>query len=200
MDHRSALESMSRYGFRWPVFGAIVVVAVAAAGALTVVALSRVGNARGYAPAQPIDFSHRLHAGEYQIACLYCHYGAERSRHAGIPALSVCLNCHESLQVQSAEVAKLKEAFAQNRPVEWIQVHRLPDFTYFNHSQHLSGGVACQDCHGPVETMDRLRQEAPLTMGWCIDCHRSRGISEFTAPAEPAGLPSGGQDCAKCHY
>ena len=177
---------------------------VVLAGAAVVTALQQVGVARGYAPPQPIDFSHALHSGRYEIACLYCHYGAERSRHAGIPPLAVCMNCHSQLAVQTREVAKLKEAVAQSRPIVWIKVHNLPDFVYFNHSEHVLAGVACQSCHGPVEAMERVRQESSLTMGWCLDCHRQRGITEFSA--RPAGeerrasSPVGGQDCSKCHY
>jgi nitrate reductase gamma subunit len=173
-------------------------------------ALRRVGSSQGYAPAQPIAFSHRLHAGVNQIPCLYCHFAAERSRHAGIPALNVCMNCHAQIRLASAELQKLKEAVAQNRPVRWIKIHNLPDFVYFNHSQHVTvAKLACQRCHGPVETMERVAQQAPLTMGWCIGCHRSAGVvppgqSRFgpaaTIAHRPAGRGMGGQDCSKCHY
>jgi hypothetical protein len=185
---------------------------------------------QGYAPEQPVAFSHKLHAGENQIACLYCHFGATTSRHAGIPPAGVCMNCHGLLQRETAEIAKLKEAVAQNRPIEWIKVHNLPDFVYFNHSQHVLGAVACQECHGPVESMVRVRQDKPLTMGWCLDCHRRSGVTPSdthsvashgtelewpvspreavafadTAHARPEALqperPRPGLDCGKCHY
>src|SRR5713101_4884193 len=134
--------------------------------------LSRMGIHQGYAPEQPIAFPHKVHAGDYRIPCLYCHYGARTSRHAGVPSASVCMNCHALVEKQTVEIEKLKEAVQMNRPVAWVKVHNLPDFVYFNHSQHVLSGVACQRCHGPVETMDKIEQTAPLTMGWCIECHR----------------------------
>jgi hypothetical protein len=175
------------------------------AGALAVSGLRRVGVSQGYAPEQPIAFSHRIHAGDNKVPCLYCHYAAERSRHAGIPPLAVCMNCHSQVKVASAEVEKLKEAVAQRRAVSWVKVHNLPDFVYFNHSQHVVRGIACSACHGPIERMERVRQVAPLTMGWCIGCHRAKGIvppSQHGAPAVAGGTQAaiGGQDCSKCHY
>lgn len=178
----------------------------AAAGAMLVRHLARIGVNQGYAPAQPIAFSHRLHAGTNQIPCLYCHSAARKSRHAGIPAASVCMNCHGLLERQTVEIEKLKEAVQQQRPVSWIKVHHLPEFVYFNHSQHVLSGVACRRCHGPVETMERVEQVAPLTMGWCIECHRARagaptnGIvrAAVTLRAKPRPVP--GLDCGKCHY
>lgn len=165
--------------------------------------LRRVGVSQGYAPAQPIAFSHRIHAGDFKVPCLYCHFAAEKSRHAGIPPSGVCMNCHSQIRVASAEVSKLREAVAQGRTISWIKVHNLPDFAYFNHSQHVIGGIACQRCHGPVETMDRIRQAAPLTMGWCLDCHRKEGVvppSWRTATARTGHAATGGMDCSKCHY
>ena len=178
----------------------------ASSGAYLVYAFQRVGVAQGYAPEQPIAFSHALHAGEYQIPCLYCHFGAEKSRHAGIPPSGVCMNCHTRLKVQTREIAKLKEAVAQDRALRWIKIHNLPDFVYFDHSRHVGAGVDCGECHGAVETMARVRQEAPLTMGWCLECHRTRGITELPRPMTAGEVPSegrpsvGGQDCQKCHY
>jgi hypothetical protein len=195
---------------RWKVLvGLFGLVLLAVAGALGVHALSRVGVSQGYAPEQPIDFSHALHAGsgpeQFQIPCLYCHFGAERSRHAGIPPASVCMNCHREIAKPSIELERLKLAVAQDRPIEWKLIHKLPDFAFFSHRQHVGGGVACQDCHGPVETMERVHQESPLTMGWCIDCHRQRGITEFSPRAQTAAAAVqetavGGLDCSKCHY
>jgi Cytochrome c7 and related cytochrome c/Class III cytochrome C family len=165
----------------------------------------RVGVNQGYEPVQPIAFSHRMHAGKRQIPCLYCHFGAEKSRHAGIPPMNVCMNCHAQLKVATPEVQKLKEAVLQERPVQWMKVHNLPDFVYFNHSQHVLHPIACQKCHGPIETMDRVSQVSPLTMGWCINCHRDNGVT----PPGQRGLavvkagtqaPIGGTDCSKCHY
>jgi hypothetical protein len=154
--------------------------------------LSRVGVHQGYAPAQPIAFSHKLHAGDSKIPCLYCHFGARTSRHAGIPPSNVCMNCHRMLAKQSTDLERLKESIDQRRPIAWIKVHNLPDFVYFNHSRHTVAGVECQACHGRVEAMARIEQQAPLTMGWCIQCHRSRQRDPH--------VPADNLDCGKCHY
>lgn len=186
------------------------------------------GNHQGFEPVQPIAYSHRLHAGELAIPCVYCHSGTERSRSAGIPAASTCMNCHRFVtaarsavraeeklaekekrkprRVVSAELAKLYEALGlgddlrpdprrARRPIEWIRVHKLPDFVAFDHRPHVASGVACQTCHGPVETMERMRQVESLSMGWCVSCHRTR-------VADPAAgrLVVGSIDCARCHY
>jgi hypothetical protein len=168
--------------------------------------LSQVGIQKGYSPAQPIAFSHQLHAGKNKVPCLYCHYQAVRSRHAGIPSMSICMNCHNLLETQTVEIEKLKEAVQMRRPIAWIKVHSLPEFVYFNHSQHVLSGVECQRCHGPVERMDRVEQTAPLTMGWCLDCHRAHaGIPESSIKRVALNLstqskPVPGLDCGKCHY
>jgi len=166
--------------------------------------LSLVGIHQGYSPEQPIAFSHQLHAGQSKVPCLYCHFGALQSRHAGIPPANVCLNCHGLLAKETRDLRRLKEAVELQRPIGWIKVHNLPDFVYFNHSQHVvAGGVACQECHGPVETMVRVRQTAPLTMGWCLDCHRRRHVGEpqvKVAAASRAHPLGSGLDCGKCHY
>jgi nitrate reductase gamma subunit len=177
---------------------------IAVIGIILIGGLRRVGVSQDYAPAQPIAFSHRLHAGTYHVPCLYCHFAAEKSRHAGIPPAGVCMNCHRQLKVATGEVERLKEALAQARPIRWAKVHNLPDFVYFNHSQHVNAGVVCQRCHGPVETMDRVRQVSPLTMGWCLGCHRQEGVmppSQRPAATRTGGpAASGGLDCGKCHY
>jgi hypothetical protein len=168
--------------------------------------LSRLGNNQGYEPNQPIAFPHRVHAGDNRIPCLYCHYGARTSRHAGIPPASVCMNCHTLLEKQTVEIEKLKEAVQEQRPIEWIKIHNLPDFVYFNHSQHVLSGVACQRCHGPVERMDRVRQVAPLTMGWCLDCHRERAhvatesVRRVMQNVSRQSHPDALLDCTSCHY
>ena len=169
---------------------AALLVAVTALGAVVVRAVAHVGVHQGYSPVQPIAFSHNLHAGEARIPCLYCHHAATRSPHAGIPAASVCMNCHALLARQTVEIQKLREAVLQRRPTQWIKVHNLPDFVHFDHSQHVRASVSCQTCHGPVERMSRVRQEMPLTMGWCLSCHRARGVGEHGAPT----------DCVRCHY
>jgi hypothetical protein len=186
------------------------------------------GNHQGYEPVQPIEFSHRLHAGELGISCTHCHHGAEKGKHAGIPAASLCMNCHNSvkapLAVQQAEnelakaeqrdpkkiispeVQKLYDALALDdsgkpipgkaaKPIDWIQVHKLPAFACFDHRAHVTVGVECQKCHGPVESMERVQQVGNLSMGWCVNCHR-----------DTDGKVSGGKqrhpstDCAACHY
>ena len=223
------------------------------------------GNHQGYAPQQPIAYSHRLHAGELGIDCKYCHFGSETSRHAGIPPANVCMNCHRAVastlgtrqaalgdlknaaeatkkayedalqrsapavelaQLEAAskeaqaaakafnpaallspEIAKIYEHVgfdptkgtydpdATTKPIRWRQVHHLPDFVYFDHRSHVRAGVSCQRCHGPVETMERVRQFNNLSMGWCVNCHReaqAKGIGG--KPASPS------VDCSACHY
>src|SRR6266699_3334579 len=184
----------------------MVVVGVALAGGVGAWELTRIGVHQGYGPEQPIAFPHKGHAGDNKIPCLYCHYGARTSRHAGIPPASVCMNCHSVLEKQTVAIEKLKEAVQQERPIRWVKVHNLPDFVYFNHSRHVLSGVACQSCHGPVETMARIEQVSELTMGWCLTCHREhagvptntleRAAKRFTETPKPAT----GLDCASCHY
>lgn len=186
------------------------------------------GVQQDYEPAQPIAFSHRLHAGEMQIACLYCHSAAEVSRHAGIPPASTCMNCHRYVSaplgalraedelakkenrkarpIVSPEIQKIYTALALDErlapdaqkkpePIAWTRVYRLPDFAYFNHSAHVSVGVACQQCHGPVETMERVKQVPNLTMGWCVNCHRTVNAAGVASkPVHPS------TDCSTCHY
>ena len=168
--------------------------------------LSRIGIHEGYSPEQPIAFPHRVHAGDNKIPCLYCHYAARTSRHAGIPPASLCMNCHAMLEKQTVAIEKLKEAVEQRRPIVWVKVHNLPDFVYFNHSQHVLSGVACQRCHGPVETMNRVKQVSPLTMGWCLECHRQHAHIP-TGDFQRAALSlshkqkaAAGLDCSSCHY
>ena len=188
-----------------------VLAGLAAMGLGAMVLASRVsglGVQQGYSPAQPLAFSHKLHAGDNHIACLYCHYGARTSRHAGIPSASVCMGCHGMLGKQTVDLEKLKEAVQLERPIAWVKVHNLPDFVYFNHSQHVVSGVACARCHGRVEEMDRMEQSAPLTMGWCLDCHRehagvptsslSRAATRLSFSKAPT--PASGLNCVSCHY
>lgn len=186
------------------------------------------GNNQGYSPSQPIAYSHRLHAGELQIPCLYCHGGAEHGRHAGVPSADVCMNCHSTVQASfgalmaeqtaaeeedrpvrrliSPEIQKIYDALGlgpdlkrdptrPRTPIHWKQVHRLPDFTYFNHSVHVRQGVQCQSCHGTVEGMERVRQDSRLSMGWCLDCHRHSNEHGVQGKQVVAPL-----DCAACHY
>ncbi len=184
----------------------LVLVGLGIAGGAGAWQLSRMGINQGYSPEQPIAFPHKVHAGDNKIPCLYCHYAARTSRHAGIPPASVCMNCHNIMEKQTVEIEKLKEAVQQDRPIRWVKIHNLPDFVYFNHSQHVLSGVKCQSCHGPIEKMVRVEQFAPLTMGWCLQCHREHAklptgdfqralLSLSKKPQPVAGL-----DCTSCHY
>jgi hypothetical protein len=184
----------------------IAVLALAVGTGLAARGVSRLGVHQGYAPAQPIAFPHSVHAGDNKIPCLYCHSAARTSRHAGIPSSNVCMNCHNLLEKQTVEIERLKEAVQEQRPISWVKVHNLPDFVYFNHSQHVVSGVACQKCHGPVEQMDRVQQVMPLTMGWCLTCHREHAnlpTNSFQRAAlslSQRPQPVAGLDCASCHY
>ena len=174
------------------------------------------GRQQGYAPVQPIWFSHKVHATQNGIDCEYCHSDARQSRHAGIPSLNVCLNCHSVVKEGKIsgkrEIAKIYKYLDEKKPVEWVKVHNLPDHVYFNHAQHVAAGkVACQECHGPVERMNRVVDVTELSMKFCLDCHREREIitdNEYYAlykfhlnPGEkPKVKDIGGQDCSSCHY
>ena len=167
----------------------IAIFAVAAL-VVAVVAWNEIWFNKGYAPEQPLQFSHKIHAGDNHIPCLYCHTNAERSRHATVPAESVCMNCHALMAVQTVEIEKLRESVLQQRAIHWVKVHDLPDFVHFDHSRHVRASVACTSCHGPVERMDRIDQRMPLTMGWCLSCHDARGVGERGERT----------DCVRCHY
>jgi len=203
--------------------------------------LMQVGVNQGYSPVQPIHFSHKIHAGDNQIDCNYCHSSARKSRTSGIPSLNVCMNCHKNisdyngeenlaeghtLDFYNGEIAKLYDAVGwdvdqqvytgEEKPVKWIRIHNLPDFAYFNHSQHVTvAGVDCQKCHGPVEEMEILEQFVPLTMGWCINCHRETNVnmkdneyykkihdelSKKYGVEQITAAQFGGIECGKCHY
>jgi len=151
---------------------------------------------QGYEPAQPINYSHAVHAGAMQIDCLYCHYAAEKSPHAGIPPAGVCMNCHTQVQKDHPEVKKVAAAIESGKPIEWVKVHFLPDHVFFDHSAHVNGGVQCQTCHGPIESMGRVMQWAPLTMGWCLECHREKSSEDKGEPVRAGPLT----DCFVCHH
>ena len=204
--------------------------------------LMQIGVDQGYAPIQPIHYSHKIHAGENGIDCKYCHSSARVSKNAGIPSLNVCMNCHKTIsefvgskdstyveytkEFYTAEIQKLYAAVGwdkatqkytgKTRPVKWVKIHNLPDFVYFNHSQHVTvGGIECQKCHGPVETYEVQKQFAPLTMGWCVNCHRETEVKtegnayykkiheELSKKYNVSKLTAaqmGGLECGKCHY
>jgi menaquinone reductase, multiheme cytochrome c subunit len=127
----------------------------------------------GYAPVQPVPFSHALHAGKLGMDCRYCHNSVERSAKAAVPATATCMNCHARIRTDSPALAPVRESFASGKPVPWVRVHDMPDYVYFNHSAHVTRGVGCVTCHGRIDTMDRVRQEKTLSMSFCLDCHRS---------------------------
>jgi len=171
-------------------------------------ALSTRGQAAG--PAQPIAFSHQIHAGQYKMDCQYCHSEARRSEYAGIPSVSRCMGCHRITAADRPEVQKLAGFFNKNEPIPWVRVFKVPEYVYFPHKPHIRANVTCQTCHGPVETMavveartgqnlanDLLnlvglaRSSTPLTMGWCVECHTTMNAKEKTkAPLE----------CVTCHH
>jgi mono/diheme cytochrome c family protein len=174
-----------------------------------------IGIQQGYAPTQPIAFSHKLHAGEHQIDCNYCHTTVYESKSASIPSANICMNCHSQIKAESPEIQKIYRAIERNKPIEWIRIHNLPDLAYFNHAQHTQvGGIECQTCHGPIQEMEVVYQYSPLTMGWCIDCHRETPLNtegnayydnlvklhEESSKAAFTVSSNGGAECSKCHY
>ena len=191
------------------------------------------GVQQGYQPIQPIKFSHELHAGTNQIQCQYCHSGAWKSKNATIPSLNICMNCHKYVQATekydgkiSPEINKIYSALDYNpetqkygdnpKPIEWVRIHNLPDLAYFNHSQHVKvAGIQCQKCHGPIQTMQEVYQYSPLTMKWCINCHKETEVNskgnayydKLIAAHEKikkgdkiTAAVLGGIECGKCHY
>jgi len=206
--------------------------------------LYKVGVDQGYSPLQPIAFSHKIHSGDNKIDCQYCHSSAKHSKHSGIPSVNVCMNCHKNIAEVAEgtvvewdgetygkaeldkEIAKIYTAAGwdvenlkytgDTKPIKWIRIHNLPDFAYFNHSQHVTvGKIECQKCHGSVEEMDEMYQFSPLTMGWCINCHRETKVdlkgTEYYDKihkelankynVEQVTIAQlGGLECGKCHY
>lgn len=159
---------------------------------------------QGYAPEQPIPFSHKKHAGEYKIDCKYCHSTVERSKHASIPSVAVCMNCHRVVKTESPLIQKVAKAFSDGVPIEWVRVHELPDYVYFSHQRHVAKGVACEVCHGNVKEMVRIEQKAALTMGWCVECHRGETtpmeiLTEFYPHQKNPKGPVAPLDCNTCH-
>lgn len=148
-----------------------------------------IGYNKGYSPEQPIPFSHALHVGTHKIQCQYCHNQVERSKSSNIPALSTCMNCHQQVagNQQADSIKKLRDAYADNKPIEWVKIHMLPDHVQFNHQAHVVKGVSCQTCHGEIEKMEKVFQYSDLSMGWCVNCHRQ---PENNAPL----------NCTTCHH
>jgi menaquinone reductase, multiheme cytochrome c subunit len=150
----------------------VVVMAMGAAGLFAYFAYPTVRNP-GYAPQQPVNYSHRVHVGQMGMDCTYCHYTVQKAAFAAIPSTEICMNCHIRVRVNSQELAPVRESHATGDPIEWIKVHRLPDYVFFNHSAHVNSGVSCVSCHGRVDQMDIVKQVEPLNMAWCLDCHRN---------------------------
>lgn len=172
----------------------------------------------GYRPIQPVPYSHKLHAGDLGMDCRYCHSSIERSAKANVPPTNTCMNCHRIILTDSEKLLPVRESFANSKPIQWVKVHRLPDFVYFNHGIHLWAGIGCSSCHGNVADMEVVRQVEPLSMSWCLDCHRNpdnalRPESEitnmtWTPPANQADIATQLRkekdinpptDCSGCH-
>jgi len=127
----------------------------------------------GYAPVQPVPFSHALHNGQLGIDCRYCHVGVDKSGTSSVPAAQTCMNCHNQVKTDSPLLAVVRDSYASGDPVPWVKIHQVPDYVYFNHSVHINRGVSCVMCHGQINEMDVVHQAKPLSMGFCLECHRS---------------------------
>lgn len=149
----------------------------------------------GYAPEQPIAYSHLLHAGQMKIDCQYCHTGASKGRHALVPSVNICMNCHTLARKDKPEIIKLTQYYEENKPVPWKRIHKLPDYAYFNHSVHVNTGIQCQTCHGNVNELVVMKQSRGWTMTACLDCHRN---PEKQLPYLDQ-VKKGPTNCAACH-
>lgn len=139
----------------------------------------------GYRPIQPVDYSHKLHAGDLGLDCRYCHTGVETQARANIPPARTCMNCHATVKPESEKLQLVRSSFETGEPIEWVRVHNLPDYAYFDHSAHVNAGVGCVSCHGNVAQMEKVTLAKPLSMGWCLECHRNpdpnlRPVAEVT--------------------
>lgn len=208
------------------VVGMMVFIIVALGMKAGIDGLFTVGVQQNYQPKQPIAFSHKIHAGQYEIDCQYCHTGVRKAKSANIPSANICMNCHSAIKTESPEIQKIYAAIDYNpetleygnntKPIEWVRVHNLPDLAYFNHSQHVQvGGLECETCHGEIKEMEVVYQYSPLTMGWCINCHRETNVNtkgngyynklvelhEDNNGKTPMKVEDiGGLECSKCHY
>ncbi len=172
----------------------------------------------GYQPAQPVAYSHALHVGELGIDCRYCHTPVESAAHPSLPPTQTCMNCHQRVRTESIHLVPIQESFSSGLPVEWIRVHDLPDYAYFDHSVHVLQGVSCLECHGRVDRMQQVWQVEPLSMSWCLDCHRDPAPQlrppelvtdlSWSPRQDPGALGrqlrdaddiSPPEDCAACH-
>lgn len=150
------------------------VLMAAGAAALTAIYLGLPSNKdAGYQPEQPVEYSHKLHAGNLGIDCRYCHNTVDRAAFAAIPTTETCMNCHHRVKTESTKLTLVRESYGKGESIPWVKVHVLPDYVYFNHQAHVTRGVSCVSCHGRVDQMAKVSQVAPLSMGWCLDCHRN---------------------------
>ncbi|NOK86086.1 MAG: hypothetical protein GFH27_549397n34 [Chloroflexi bacterium AL-W] len=205
---------------------AMTIFIVVGGGAKWIAEARTIGLHQGYMPEQPIAFSHAIHAGEYEIDCKYCHTGTTKSKSAWIPSVNICMNCHKGIRNRhesdeavadpeyiSPEIAKIYAAVGwdadqaayiegyEEKAIEWVRIHNMPDHAYFNHAQHVVvGGIECQTCHGPVEEMEVVYQYSDLGMGWCISCHREEKVKVLGEPTDKTVAEMGGLNCAACHY
>ncbi len=172
----------------------------------------------GYMPKQPVPYSHALHVGQLGLDCRYCHNTVEKAAHAAIPPTQTCMNCHQRIRTESPKLLPVRESYESGLPLQWIKVHDLPDYAYFNHSAHVTRGIGCVSCHGRVDQMVEVYQHEPLSMGWCLNCHRAPEANlrppdqvtnmSWTAPGDPVeyGKQLAEQnnidpptDCSTCH-
>ncbi len=218
-------------------WAAIPGLAVLAAGAVMLSAYSGASSSQNAAPVQPIAFSHKVHAGKLGINCIYCHYAANKSMDPGLPAVSTCMGCHTLITSSSPavkadiptlapEIDKLQKYAAQQKPIPWVRIHKVPEYVHFPHVRHINAGVTCQTCHGQIQTMDRVYQYSSLNMGWCVSCHvtgyspregvQAAGYLPADTSAHPTAATTGSAyvdsmakvttrkkaryDCANCHY
>lgn len=137
----------------------------------------------GYRPEQPVPFSHKQHAGQLGMHCQYCHAGVEKSAHSPVPTTSVCMGCHQVIKAESPKLQKVRDSWEKGTPIEWERIHHLPDYAHFNHSRHIRAQIDCQSCHGKIEEQGVVAQNKPLSMGWCLDCHRNPEAN--VVPARP---------------
>lgn len=170
----------------------------------------------GYAPIQPVAYSHKLHAGVLGMDCRYCHTGVENGPHANIPPTQTCMNCHANIKADSEKLLLVRESFANDTPIPWVRIHKVPDYAHFDHSVHVAAGVGCASCHGRIDQMEVVRQAEPLSMGWCLDCHRNpaehlRPLDKITdmefQPDPQLGMElvrknniNPPENCSACHY
>jgi len=205
---------------RW-IHTIIILVSLLIIGEVIFVEATSLGRQQYYQPEQPVWFSHKVHSDQNQIDCQYCHFTADKSMHSGIPPVSVCMNCHNQVKTGKitgeAEIAKVVDAYNNGKPIAWVKVHNLPDHVYYSHAQHVNvGKLDCTECHGEVEKMDQVIQVNDLSMGWCVDCHRTKEVQfankfydqykklhEELNRGEKSSVvvtDVGGEDCQRCHY